>query len=49
MPTPLEYRGQFPVRAVTQEEGRTNADHGSRLPIANCHVERKENLIKPVM
>lgn len=38
MPTPSEFRGQFPVKAETREAERTNVEHGSRLLMQYCRA-----------
>ena len=43
MQTPSEFRDQFPVKAVTQEEEKTNGNLGSRLLMQHCHVEKNRN------
>lgn len=40
MPTPSEFRGQFPVKVETREAGKTNVEHGSRFLMKYCHVGR---------
>ena len=44
MPTPLEFSGWFPVKVATQEAGKTNEEHGSRLQMQYCHAGKKLNI-----
>lgn len=42
VPTPSEFRGQFSFKEETQEAGRTNLEHGSKLLMQHCHVVKTE-------
>lgn len=44
MPTPSEFSGWFPVKVATQEAGKTNEEHGSRLQMQYCHAGKKLNI-----
>ena len=43
MPTPSEFRGQFPVKAVTREAEKTSGNLGSRLLRQHCHAGKNRN------